>query len=103
MGAVAGARALDGGLDAQRLRGVLVGPRVERPGRSVEVTREQSTGVVGQERVQTDMDPTGEVRLDHGVGQGEILAVRALRVGWPAHHGRAPARLPGSELSQRIA
>ena len=44
------------------------------------------------------MDATGEVRLDHRVGQGEILAVRALRVGSPADHGRAPARLPGPSV-----
>ncbi len=98
MGAVAGAGTLDGGLDAQRSRRVLVGPRVERPARSVEVRNEQPAGVVGQERVQTDMDAPGEVPLDHRVGQGEILTVRAFRVGGPADHGRAPARLPGPRV-----
>ena len=90
VGAIAGARALDGGLDAQRSCGVLVGPSVERPARPIEVTCAQPGRCVRQERVQTDMDSTGEVRFNHRVGQGEIPR-RALCVpGPPPRPGSSP-------------
>jgi hypothetical protein len=91
VGALARSRALKGHRNPGSLSRVDVRTCVEGPGRAVEVARKEPASVVEKERVQADVHPTREVRLDDPVAQRQIRTILSPSVGRTADDYGAPS------------